>query len=49
LPFAAGFLASFVTGIIACVWMIKLVKQAKLSWFAIYCLIVGIIAIAVSF
>ncbi len=48
LPFTAGFLASFITGIIACVWMIKLVKKAKLSWFAIYCLVVGVIAIIVS-
>jgi len=48
LPFTVGFLASFITGIIACVWMIKLVKKAKLSWFAIYCLIVGVIAIIVS-
>ena len=40
-----GFLAAFVAGLIACTWMIKLVKQSKLSWFAIYCLIVGMIAI----
>ena len=40
-----GFLGAFVAGLIACTWMIKLVKQSKLSWFAIYCLIVGLIAI----
>ncbi len=44
-PLSVGFLASFVTGIIACVWMIALVKKSKLSWFAIYCLVVGLIAI----
>lgn len=41
-----GFVAAFFTGIVACTWMIKLVKQSKLSYFAFYCLIVGIIAIA---
>lgn len=43
-----GFLAAFVAGLVACTWMIKLVKKSKLSWFAIYCLIVGLIAIGVS-
>ena len=43
-----GFLAAFIAGLIACTWMIKLVKKSKLSWFAIYCLIVGLIAIGVS-
>lgn len=40
-----GFIAAFISGLIACTWMIKLVKQSKLSYFAIYCIIVGIIAI----
>lgn len=43
-----GFLAAFVAGLVACTWMIKLVRQSKLSYFAIYCLIVGLIAIAWS-
>lgn len=43
-----GFISAFVAGLIACTWMIKLVKKSKLSWFAIYCLIVGIAAIAFS-
>ncbi|MDN3204486.1 undecaprenyl-diphosphate phosphatase [Algoriphagus sediminis] len=42
---SAGFLAAFVSGILACTWMIKLVRQSKLSYFSIYCLIVGLIAI----
>ena len=42
----AGFLAAFISGLIACTWMIKLVKNAKLDYFAIYCVIVGLIAIA---
>ena len=44
-----GFLAAFICGIIACTWMIKLVKNSQLRYFAIYCLIVGIVAIIFSF
>ncbi|MEM6892613.1 MAG: undecaprenyl-diphosphate phosphatase [Bacteroidota bacterium] len=44
----AGFAAAFVAGLAACTWMIKLVRQSKLTYFAIYCLIVGLIAIAWS-
>ncbi len=41
IPLSVGFIAAFLTGIIACVWMINLVKKARLSYFAIYCFIVG--------
>ncbi len=46
-PLAAivGFLAAFVTGCFACKWMINIVKKGKLVWFAVYCALVGIIAI----
>ncbi len=44
-----GFIAAFVAGLFACTWMIALVRKSKLSWFAIYCLLVGITAIIVSF
>jgi len=44
-----GFVAAFISGLFACTWMIALVRKSKLSWFAIYCLIVGVIAIIVSF
>ncbi len=43
-----GFLAAFFSGILACTWMIKLVKNSKLSYFAIYCTIVGIISIVLT-
>lgn len=46
LPLIAGFIAAFIFGMIACKWMIALVKKAKLSYFSIYCLIVGVLAIA---
>ncbi len=40
-----GFVAAFVSGLFACNWMITLVKKSKLSYFAIYCTIIGLIAI----
>lgn len=40
-----GFIAAFVTGIIACTWMIALVKKSKLSYFSYYCFVAGISAI----
>ncbi|TVZ52763.1 undecaprenyl-diphosphate phosphatase [Dokdonia sp. Hel_I_53] len=40
-----GFFAAFIAGLVACTWMIKLVKKSKLSWFAVYCLVVGLVAI----
>jgi len=43
-----AFAAAFLSGLVACTWMISLVKKAKLYYFSIYCAIVGIIAIAVS-
>lgn len=42
----AGFLASFIAGLMACKWMIAIVKRSKLSYFALYCFVVGIVAIA---
>jgi len=43
---SVGFIAAFISGLFACSWMITLVKKSKLSYFAIYCFIIGIIAIA---
>ena len=43
-----GFVAAFVAGLFACTWMISLVKKSKLSYFALYCVIVGLIAIGFS-
>lgn len=34
-----GFLAAFVSGCIACKWMINIVKRGKLIYFAIYCIV----------
>ena len=41
----SGFLAAFITGCVACKWMISLVKKGKLIYFAIYCAIVGIVSV----
>jgi undecaprenyl-diphosphatase len=43
-----GFIAAFITGIWACSTMIKIVNKGKLIYFAIYCAIVGILAITAS-
>lgn len=40
-----GFIAAFISGCLACKWMINLVKKGKLIWFALYCAIVGVLAI----
>lgn len=43
-----GFLAAFISGCIACKWMINFVKKGKLIWFGVYCAIAGIITIVAS-
>ena len=43
LALALGFLAAFVSGFFACKVMIAIVKKARLSWFALYCAVVGIL------
>jgi undecaprenyl-diphosphatase len=43
-----GFLAAFISGCIACKWMIGIVRRGKLIYFAIYCLIVGAVALVTS-
>lgn len=47
-PTVAGFIAAFVTGCIACKWMIGIVKRGKLIWFALYCALAGAVALATS-
>ena len=39
LPLALGFVSAFLSGLFACKVMIALVKKARLSWFALYCLL----------
>ena len=42
LSLGVGFSAAFVSGYLACRWMLNLVKKGKLIWFAIYCLFAGL-------
>lgn len=46
LPLILGFISAFVSGLFACKVMIALVKKAKLSWFALYCVLVAIFIFA---
>lgn len=48
LPLGVGFVAAFVSGIIACGWMLALVRKGNIAYFSIYCLIIGLTAIAFS-
>ena len=43
LALCLGFIAAFISGLFACKWMISIVKKAKLSWFAAYCLLVAVL------
>jgi len=45
LPLLLGFIAAFVSGLFACKVMIALVKRARLSWFALYCAVVGLLVL----
>ena len=46
LSLIVGFLAAFISGCVACKWMINIVKKGKLIYFAIYCAIAGAVTIA---
>jgi undecaprenyl-diphosphatase len=41
----AGFCSAFISGLIACRWMINIVKRGKLHYFAAYCAVIGLVAI----
>lgn len=41
-PLVIAFVTAFVSGYVACRWMISIVRKGKLGWFALYCLIVGL-------
>lgn len=45
LPLTIGFLAAFISGCVACKWMIGIVKKGKLIYFAYYCAIAGVISL----
>lgn len=45
MPLVAGFLAAFVSGALACKFMINIVTRGKLIWFAYYCAVAGALSI----
>ncbi len=45
LALLVAFAAAFFTGVLACVWMIRLVKDAKLRYFSYYCIAIACIAL----
>lgn len=48
LPLLLGFIAAFASGLIACTWMLNIVKRGKITWFSAYCLVIGLIAVGVG-
>ena len=45
-PLIAGAAASFITGCLACKFMLEIVKRGRLIWFAVYCALAGTVSIA---
>ena len=48
LPMIIGFVAAFISGCLACKWMINIVKKGKLIYFGVYCTIAGLATILFS-
>ena len=48
LSLSLGFIAAFITGILACKWMIEWVKNSTLWYFSVYCLVAGTVAIIIE-
>ena len=48
LPLLIGFIFAFLTGLFACKWMIKLVKNSQLKYFAYYCFLIGFITMTTT-
>lgn len=45
LPLLIGFVAAFVTGCLACRFMLEVVRRQRLTYFAVYCLLIGVFAV----
>lgn len=48
LPLMVGFVAAFISGCVACKWMINIVKRGKLIYFGVYCAVAGAVTIVMS-
>lgn len=44
-PLIVGFVAAFVSGCVACKWMIGIVRKGKLIYFAYYCALAGLVTL----
>jgi undecaprenyl-diphosphatase len=49
LPLIVGFITAFITGLIACKWMISLIKRGKLIWFGVYCFAAAVFSLILYF
>ena len=47
-PMIIGAIAAFTAGVVACKWMLTIVRRGKIEYFSIYCLIIGITAIIIG-
>lgn len=45
IPLLIGFFSAFVVGCLACQWMLSIVRRGKLIWFAVYCVLTGILCL----
>ncbi|KPK85958.1 MAG: UDP-diphosphatase [Bacteroides sp. SM23_62_1] len=48
-PLLIGFMSAFLTGYLACRWMLRIVRKGKLIYFGIYCFLLGVTAIIFLF
>ncbi len=44
-----GFVTAFITGMLACTWMIRLVKKSNLKYFSFYCWAVAVIVLVLFY
>jgi len=49
IPLSIGFVSAFITGYLACKWMLRIIRKGKLVYFGIYCFLIGVTAIITSF
>ncbi len=49
IPVLCGFLAAFVSGLLACGFMVKLLKKFRLWGFAVYCFVAGVLCIVLPY
>ncbi len=42
IPLLIGFVSAYIVGCLACRWMLRIVSQGRMIWFAVYCALVGL-------